>query len=327
MVESWIHKGSPGGSGFLSCLFSHHKEVFLNPQENLPGRSGGTVPWLPDALAVSLWRLDRLGAGQKDPFSLVSPGEEAPAGWDGFFAELFCRIPPPRGIWQDAALRVLDKSERLGIMMVAFGDPLYPALLRRLSDPPFVLGVRGTLSGTPGIAMAGTRRPTVESRRGFERLAAGLAGFGFPIVSGLASGLDGAAHRGALSVKGKTVAVVGTGLDRVYPPFHEELQSAILAGGGAIVSEYPPGVSPDGWRFPFRNRLIVGLSAGLVAGPHKKASGTGITVRRALEEGREVVVFSQGADRETAEGPRILIGQGGRAVTSPEEVILALGAQ
>lgn len=240
---------------------------------------------------------------------------------------MYAKIPSPREIWKDQALRVLDKSERLGIMMIPFGDPLYPSLLGRLSDPPLVLGIRGTLSGIPGIAMVGTRRPTVESRRAFERLSAGLAGFGFPIVSGLATGLDGAAHRGALSVKEKTVAVVGTGLDRVYPPFHEELQSAILAGGGAVISEYPPGVSPDGWRFPFRNRLIVGLSVGLVAGPHKKASGTGITVRRALEEGREVVIFSHGADRETGEGPRLLVEQGGRQVTGPEEVILAFGAQ
>ncbi len=313
----------PAVRGYWVCS-SNHKEVHLDPQETHPV---DRVPWLGEALAVSLWRLDRIGAGQKDPFFAISPGEKDSSGWEEFFSGLFSRMPHPQGIWRDAALRVLDKSERLGIMMIAFGDPRYPALLRRLSDPPFVLGVRGALSERPGIAMAGTRRPTVESRRGFERLAAGLARFGFPIVSGLAAGLDGAAHRGALSVQGNTVAVVGTGLDRVYPPFHEDLQEAILEGGGAIVSEYPPGVSPDGWRFPFRNRLIVGLSAGLVAGPHKKASGTGITVRRALEEGREVVVFFQGADKETAEGPEMWIGQGGREVGSPEEVILALGAQ
>ncbi|MHB8422480.1 MAG: DNA-processing protein DprA [Leptospirales bacterium] len=274
-----------------------------------------------------MWRLDRIGSGHKDPCSLIAPGEGAVSGWGAFFGEMVARIPSPHGVWRDQALRVLDKSERLGIMMIPFGDPRYPSLLERLSDPPLVLGVRGTLSGIPGIAMAGTRRPTVESRRGFERLAAGLAGFGFPIVSGLAMGLDGAAHRGALRVKKKTIAVVGTGLDRVYPPFHEELQSAILEGGGAVVSEYPPGVSPDGWRFPFRNRLIVGLSVGLVVGPHRKSSGTGITVRRALEEGREVVVFSLGADQETGEGPRFLVEQGARQVTHPEEVILAFGAR
>jgi DNA processing protein len=250
----------------------------------------------------------------------------SPEPGPGPAADLLDRFPlPARGDWLDEARKVLDKSERLGIMMIAFGTDAYPSLLERLPDPPLVLMVRGRLPDKPGIAMVGTRNPTVRSRRAFEAFAAGLAKFGLPIVSGLAAGLDGAAHSGALAGKGSTIAVVGTGLDRVYPAFHAKLERQILERGGAIVSEYPPGSGPEGWRFPFRNRLIVGLSAGVVAGPHRRASGTGVTVRRALEEGREVVVFMEGSDRLTVEGPDFLIEQGAKRVTRPEEVILALG--
>ncbi len=276
------------------------------------------------ALAVSLWRLSILSAGDSDPCARFGPGGPVPYGVETFFGRCPLAV---RGVWIDKARRVLDKSERQGIMMIAFGTDSYPTLLERLSDPPLVLMVRGALPELPGIAMVGTRRPTVQTRRAFETLASGLARFRFPIVSGLAAGLDGAAHRGALAGGGTTVAVVGTGLDRVYPPFHAELEEAILDNGGAIVSEYPPGAGPEGWHFPFRNRLIVGLSAGLVAGPHRRASGTGITVRRALEEGREVVVFSEGADRLTDEGPRFLVEQGAKKVTRADEIILVLGTR
>jgi DNA processing protein len=276
------------------------------------------------ALATSLWRQSILASGDSDPCALFGLSG---AGTDTV-ENLFDRCPlPARWIWVDEARRVLDKSERQGIMMIAFGTDSYPTLLERLPDPPLVLMVRGTLPEMPGIAMVGTRRPTVRTRRAFEELASGLARFRFPIVSGLAAGLDGAAHRGAVAGGGTTVAVVGTGLDRVYPSFHAGLEKTILDNGGAIVSEYPPGTGPEGWHFPFRNRLIVGLSAGLVAGPHRRASGTGITVRRALEEGREVVVFLEGADRLTDEGPKFLIEQGAIKVSRPEEIILAIGTR
>lgn len=270
-------------------------------------------------LTLSLWRLDRIALSGRDPLSFsgekgesrlpLSPGHGGP-------------VPDSFG---EMALRVLDKAKEQGIMMIAIGEPDYPEILTRLSDPPLVLFFQGVLPIRPGIAMAGTRRPTVEARRGFESLARNLAAFGLPIVSGLAAGLDGAAHRGALSGKGTTVAVVGTGLDIVYPSYHRDLATSILSAGGAVVSEFPPGSKPEGWHFPFRNRIIVGLSAGLVAGPHRRASGTSITVRRALEEGREVVVYDGGAWKETGEGPESLLEQGAKKVSSAEDVILALG--
>jgi DNA processing protein len=273
-------------------------------------------------LSLSIWRLERIGLSGRDPF------------FSGAGEERLLRTPPftpllpggfPQELFREKAVRVLDKAKRLGIMMIAIDEPAYPEILMRLPDPPLVLFVQGVLPERPGIAMVGTRRPTVVSRRGFESLAAGLSGFGLPIVSGLAAGLDGAAHRGALLGHGTTVAVVGTGLDRVYPAFHKTLSGEILASGGAIVSEFPPGSPPEGWHFPFRNRIVVGLSAGLVVGPHKRASGTSVTVRRALGEGREVVVYDRGAFGESAQGPEFLLEQGARRVLSPEDVILALG--
>ncbi|AKS22696.1 DNA-processing protein DprA [Leptospirillum ferriphilum] len=273
-------------------------------------------------LALSLWRLEQIVRSGRDPFFSVN-GEAGYLHSGPFPSGVPSEIPME--IFREKAVRVLDKAKRQGIMMIAIDEPAYPEILLRLPDPPLVLFFRGVLPGRPGIAMVGTRRPTVEARRGFESLAAGLSRFGLPIVSGLAAGLDAAAHRGALLGKGTTVAVVGTGLDRVYPDFHRTLAGEILSGGGCIVSEFPPGSPPDGWHFPFRNRIVVGLSAGIVAGPHRRASGTSVTVRRALGEGRDVVVYDRGGFGETTEGPEALLEQGARRVSSAEDVILALG--
>ncbi len=273
-------------------------------------------------LALSLWRLEQIVRSGRDPFFSVN-GDAGFPGSGSVPSGLPAGIPLE--ILEEKAVRVLDKAKRLGIMMIAIDEPAYPEILLRLPDPPLVLFLRGVLPERPGIAMVGTRRPTVEARRGFESLSAGLSRFGFPIVSGLAAGLDAAAHRGALLGKGTTIAVVGTGLDRVYPDVHRTLAEEILANGGGIVSEFPPGSPPDGWHFPFRNRIVVGLSAGVVAGPHRRASGTSVTVRRALGEGRDVVVYDRGGFGDTKEGPEALLEQGARRVSSAEDVILALG--
>ena len=273
-------------------------------------------------LMLSLWRLERIVLSGRDPF--FSVGGDVGVSRSGSFPT---GVPAgiPMEIFREKAVRVLDKAKRLGIMMIAIDEPAYPDILTRLPDPPLVLFVRGVLTDRPGIAMVGTRRPTVEARRGFESLAAGLSRFGLPIFSGLAAGLDGAAHRGAIRGNGTTVAVLGTGLDRVYPDAHRTLSEEILASGGAVVSEFPPGSPPDGWHFPFRNRIVVGLSAGVVVGPHRRASGTSVTVRRALGEGRDVVVYDRGAFGESSQGPEFLLEQGARRVSSAEDVILALG--
>jgi DNA processing protein len=173
--------------------------------------------------------------------------------------------------------------------------------------------------------MIGSREAPSEAMDGFSRLSGDIAGFGLSIVSGLAEGMDGAAHRGALRAGGITVAVVGCGLDRVYPPGHRNLVRGILDGGGALVSEYPPGDPPSGWHFPFRNRIIAGLAAGAVCGVHRRFSGTSVTVRVAIEENRDLFVFFDEASGGAIDGPLYLLEQGARRVHDAEDIILALG--
>lgn len=198
-------------------------------------------------LALSLWRLEQIVRSGRDPFFSVN-GEAGYLHSGPFPSGVPSEIPME--IFREKAVRVLDKAKRQGIMMIAIDEPAYPEILLRLPDPPLVLFFRGVLPGRPGIAMVGTRRPTVEARRGFESLAAGLSRFGLPIVSGLAAGLDAAAHRGALLGKGTTVAVVGTGLDRVYPDFHRTLAGEILSGGAASSPNSLREVRPTAGIFP-----------------------------------------------------------------------------
>jgi DNA processing protein len=241
-----------------------------------------------------------------------------------FFEDLF---RAETSLWREKALTVLDKCERLGLKMITLGSGTFPPLLEKLSDPPKALFVQGEISALhrPSLAMIGSREAPSVALDGFSRLAGGVAGFGLSIVSGLAAGMDGAAHKGALLVRGTTVAVVGCGLDRVYPPSHRDLAREILDGGGALVSEYPPGDPPSAWHFPFRNRIIAGLSAGVVCGVHGRFSGTSITVRVAIEENRDLFVFFDESSGGRLDGPLHYLEQGARRVYDAEDIILGLG--
>ncbi len=231
------------------------------------------------------------------------------------------------GHWIEKALDVLDKSERQGLKMITSGSDQYPPLLEKLSDPPLALFVQGEISSLflPSLAMIGGREAPSGVQDRFSALAGELSSFGFSIVSGLAAGMDGAAHHGALAAGGKTVAVVGCGLDRVYPASHAGLARRILDGGGALVSEYPPGDLPEGWHFPFRNRIIVGLSLGVIAGAHRRFSGTSVTVRLAIEENRDLFIYGGAECDGRMEGPIFWLDQGATRVRDGRDVILALG--
>lgn len=199
-------------------------------------------------------------------------------------------------------------------------------MLGTLSSPPFLLFARGDLRALdrPSVAIVGAREAGKEALSEVTALARELSEAGFGVVSGLARGVDGAAHRGALLAGVPTVAVVGTGLDRVYPPEHKDLARQILEKGGLLLSEFLPGDGPDGWHFPHRNRLVVGLSLAVVAGPHRRRSGTYVTARIALEEGRELLVFDRGARGWEGTGPSLLEEEGARRIGSAEEVVAAL---
>ena len=234
--------------------------------------------------------------------------------------------PKDRGRLTDRLLTLLDNSERLGLKMSHPGSSGWPGLLSDISAPPFMLWMKGDPAALhpPGIAIVGAREAGPDSLMAVTALSREVARLGLCVVSGMAMGVDGAAHLGALAAPGRTIAVVGTGLDRVYPVSHRFLETEIMAGGGLVLSEFPPGDLPEAWHFPHRNRLIVGLSVAVVAGPHRRRSGTYITARIALEEGREVLVFDRGARGWEREGPDLLESEGSRRIGNAKEILSAI---
>lgn len=205
-------------------------------------------------------------------------------------------------------------------------DPAYPALLGELSDAPpllFVAGDPGILE-MPQLAMVGSRnasKPGLDTAHSFAR---SLAAGGFVITSGLALGVDGAAHQGALDAVGKTVAVLGTGLQRIYPARHKRLAEEIVCSGGALVSELPLDCAPHASNFPRRNRIISGLSLGVLVVEASPASGSLITARLAAEQGREVYAIPGSIHHPGAKGCHQLIREGATLVESIEDIMQAL---
>ncbi|MBI2104334.1 MAG: DNA-protecting protein DprA [Candidatus Omnitrophica bacterium] len=223
----------------------------------------------------------------------------------------------------DACLeRELALAERCGAAIVTLADAAYPTRLKTIPDPPLALYVRGTLTAADetAIAIVGSRRASPYGRQCAERLSEDLALRGITVVSGLALGIDGAAHRGALRAGGRTLAVLGSGLARLYPPAHERLADQ-AAEQGAVLSEYPLEAEPLPHHFPRRNRLISGLSLGVIVVEASARSGALITADCALEQGREVFAVPGPMTSVTSEGTHRLLKQGARLVTSVEDVL------
>jgi DNA processing protein len=205
--------------------------------------------------------------------------------------------------------------------LIRFGAEGYPALLARLPDPPIALFVQGQadLLGLPQLAMVGSRNPTAGGKQTAHEFARHLAASGLVITSGMALGIDAAAHRGALQ-GGTTIAVTGTGLARVYPASHRELAHQISAQG-ALVSEFPPETPPLAGHFPRRNRLISGLSAGTLVVEATLKSGSLITARLALEQGREVFAIPGSIHNPMARGCHALIREGAKLVETAQDIV------
>lgn len=210
-------------------------------------------------------------------------------------------------LWQPAQIaaaahRDLAICTQRDFDVVAQTDDEYPSLLREIYDPPFLLFVRGNLVDLQSaVAIVGTRRPSETARRQARRMGGAFAAAGVPVVSGLALGIDCAAHEGALEAGGICVAVLGTGIDVLYPREHRPLARRILDQDGAIVSEYPPGTPGRRYTFPARNRIISGLVPRVIVVAAPAGSGALITVDYALEQGREVLVGSSGVGVATAQ--------------------------
>ncbi len=217
----------------------------------------------------------------------------------------------------------LGKAADAGAHILTLDDPAYPPLLRQIYDPPVVMYVRGNVDAlsAPGIAVVGTRHPTPYGVGMAERLSCDLANnLGLVITSGMARGVDTAAHRGALMGKGKTIAVFGTGIDVIYPRENQKIADSILATGGALVSEFPIGAFPAPQNFPIRNRIISGLAVGVLVVEAGEYSGTRITARCALEQNRDVFAVPGNVTNRNAWGPNTLIKQGAKLVATWEDV-------
>lgn len=214
------------------------------------------------------------------------------------------------------------KAAEAGARIIALSDPEYPPRLKEIYDPPVVLFVKGHVEvlAEPGIAMVGTRHPTPYGSGMAERLSTDLAARGLVIISGLARGIDTASHRGAIAAKGKTVAVLGTGIDVMYPKENTRLTEQIIALGGALITEFPVGTSPAPQNFPIRNRIISGMSAGVLVIEAAEYSGTRITSRLALEQNRDVYAVPGNVTNKGSWGPNTLIKQGAKLVATWEDV-------
>ncbi len=218
-------------------------------------------------------------------------------------------------------LAYLDAQPSLHCLL--FDDPRYPRLLREIPKPPPLLFVRGNPDclSLPQLAIVGSRSPSGGGNENAERFAAYLAGCGLAITSGLALGIDAAAHRGALSAGGITIAVMGTGIDRIYPSRHHQLAQAIVDGGGALVSEFPLGTSSHASHFPQRNRIISGLSGGTLVVEAAVQSGSLITASYALQHNREVFAIPGSIHNPLARGCHQLIRQGATLVETAQDIV------
>ena len=218
--------------------------------------------------------------------------------------------------WKAQVAKELRGLEKAGARLVTWNEEEYPRSLKEIYDPPPLLYVRGSLTpeDQKAVAVVGSRYPTTYGQMYAQRIAMGLSRRGVTVVSGLARGVDSAAHGAALTAGGRTVGVLGCGIDVIYPPENGRLLEAV-ASCGAVISEFPLGTPPDSDHFPIRNRIISGMSLGVVVVEATLRSGSLITARFALEHGREVFAVPGNADSARSAGTNRLIRQGAKLVT------------
>jgi DNA processing protein len=235
-------------------------------------------------------------------------------------------LAPPAAGFDESVTRLAAWCSETGNALVSLDDPAYPPTLRTMHDPPPLLYVKGRLEllHAPGVAIVGSRNATPQGLEDAEHFAQTLAGAGLTVISGLALGIDGAAHRGALDGRGGTVAVIGTGADIVYPAGHRALAHA-LAARGAIVSEWPLGTPARREHFPQRNRLIAALARGVLIVEAALRSGSLITARLANEMGREVFAVPGSIHAPLSRGCHQLIKEGAKLTETPEDIFEELG--
>lgn len=223
---------------------------------------------------------------------------------------------------QTSPYDVYQSLVKHNIVVVCWEDDIYPAILREIADPPFVFYLKGQLDRDFwGLAVVGARKCTDYGRRVARELTQSLATVPIPIISGLAIGIDSIAHQACLDARGVTVAVLACGLDRIYPTVHTRLAHNILDRDGALISEYPPGVPALPHHFPIRNRIIAGLSKGVIIIEAALKSGSLLTARSAVEYNREVFVVPHSIYSVSGQGPLNLLKMGAKLVTGVDDIL------
>lgn len=287
-------------------------------------------PQLVDALALSMTSgvgplmqsrlLDRFGSAS----NVFRQGIESLLAVNGVGPQAASRIVS-RGA-HVRAVETLAECQRLDVALIRRGTEPYPKSLERIHDAPNVVYVRGTLNDSDDLAVGivGSRRCTAYGRRQAQRLASGLARAGFCVVSGLARGIDAAAHRAALDAGGRTIAVMATGVRQIYPPEHADL-ALDISRSGSVLSEFPLDQRPSPGLFPQRNRIISGLSLGVVVIEATRNSGALYTARHAMEQGREVFALPGNVDSVASEGSHDLIRDGVTLVRNVDDILEGLG--
>ncbi len=224
--------------------------------------------------------------------------------------------------WKGQVEKELRSAEKIGARLVTWDDDEYPPNLKQIYDPPPILYVLGSLKPQDrrAVAVVGSRYPTAYGLMFAQRIAMGLSQQGITVVSGLARGVDSSAHRGALTAGGRTIGVLGCGIDIFYPPENRRLYGEVEAQG-ALITEFPLGTPPDSDHFPIRNRVISGISLGVVVVEATLRSGSLITARFALDQGREVFAVPGNADSARSAGANRLIREGAKLVTRAEDIL------
>jgi DNA processing protein len=274
---------------------------------------------LPPRLANSL--LDRFST----PESIFTASESELEAVPGMTGKLAARVLDSSFLVMESQLSYLEKA---GVSVIARGDDAYPRSLRDIPDPPPALFVRGELREKDrfAVALVGSRHASPYGRTITARLARDLTRSGLTIVSGGAIGIDIAAHRAVVEAGGRTVVVLGCGLDIDYPRDNQPVFDQVVANGqGAVVTEFPMGATPEPWRFPMRNRIISGMSMGVVVVEAGVQSGALLTASIATEQGREVMAVPGNVDRPGARGTNALIKDGASLVEDASDVLRALG--
>ncbi len=289
----------------------------------------------PDELAAWLRLLLTDGVGRASARRLLaafgSPQavfDARPAAWAEVLGQARAQAlaKPPADLDERIAATTAWHAQGDDRRLIALGDPHYPALLLQTADPPLLLFAQGDPARlrSPALAIVGSRNPTAQGRDNAQAFAAALSDAGWTIVSGLALGIDGAAHEGALQGASGTIAVIGNGPDRVYPARHRALSHRIAAQG-LLLGEYPPGTPPLPEHFPQRNRLIAGLTRGTLVVEAALRSGSLVTARLAAECGREVFAIPGSIHSPLSRGCHALIRQGAKLVESAQDVLEELG--